>query len=516
MRTYILIFAVYIFLIKISIAQTFSEVAATYGLDDSRPNGSAAWIDFDNDGDLDIVTVPTDGNNFMALFRNDAEVFVDIADVVGLSSTYGRLSVRNDYFTNEYFNEVGSFGRSNFIDYDNDGDLDIYCPLQGSSGEPNKLYRNDLESGFVEMPNALGANDGGFSRQAIWADYDNDNDMDVFVANGRDQRNTLYRNDINTSGVFTDQTVDLGLVDFAYSEGACWGDYDNDGDLDLYVVNFSNNLLYRNDVNTINKFTEVSLDLGVSINDNSRHACWSDFDNDGYIDLYVVNVEGYPNRLYRNRISENNGFEETGEMADTQLGFSGSWGDFDTDGDLDFYLVGGNYGNTTINRLYKNNSQSNGNNWLNIKAFGSQSNYSAIGTTIEIKAGVLYQKKFVEGTTGYGSQNSLQVEFGLGDASVIDSIKVMWPSGSRQVLTDIDVNQFLTIEEIYLNADFSADTTCGEPPFAVSFTDLSSTIDPFTVSSWLWDFNNDGTIDSEIQNPEWTYQQDGSYMIAIV
>ncbi|MCK4359616.1 MAG: VCBS repeat-containing protein [Candidatus Cloacimonetes bacterium] len=447
----------------------FIDVASEYGVDDSRKGIGTVWFDYDNDGDLDILMTTESSGNYPALYRNDGNWFVDVAVEVGLPASSSRLSIgdydndndidilyakllRNDINEINGFTEVGYYGRATFVDYDNDGDLDIYCPLQGSSsgnGAPNRLFRNDGDAGFVEIVGALGAAGNSFSRTAVWGDYDNDGDMDVYVVNGRGQRCSLYRNDVNTIGLFTDVTNAMGVGNTQrYADGASWADYDNDGDLDLYLNKHDGypNRLYRNDGYI---FTDVAVELGVANNLGGFHSSWCDYDNDGDLDLYVTSWQGYPNCLYRNEVSEGNGFVETYEMQDIPgTGMGGSWGDFDCDGDLDYYLVSGYY-SSEPNRLYLNSSSENGNHWLHIKAIGTISNYAAIGTTIRVVAGDLLQLRYVESTSGFGSQNSLIVEFGLGTHSAVDSVIVNWPSGIIQVLTDVDVDQFLTVIEPY-------------------------------------------------------------------
>lgn len=359
----------------------FTDVASEYGVDDSRRGDSAVWFDYDNDGDLAILITPdatAGGDIYTALYRNDGDIFVDVADEVGLLGLWSKLSVgdydndgdivilyarlfRNDINETGNFTAVGGYGQT-FVDHDNDGDLDTYSALFWGS---NKLFRNDGEARFVEIPGALGLDDPSHSRTSVWGDYDDDGDMDVYLVNGRGEKCLLYRNDVDTTGLFTDVTDEMGVGDAErYANGASWADYDNDGDLDLYVT--------------------------------SRDGC--------------------PNRLYRNEVSEGNGFVETGEMQDLHgRGMGGSWGDFDGDGDLDYYLVSGYYG-TVPNRLYLNNCSENGNHWLHIKAI-------------------------------FGSQNSLPVEFGLGAHSTVDSVIIKWPNGIVQILIDVEVNQFLTVYE---------------------------------------------------------------------
>ena len=334
----------------------FTDVATEYGVNDSRQGKATVWFDYDNDGDPDILLTVFKGN-YTILYRNDGDKFVDVAKVVGLPAIRGSLSVG---------------------DYDNDGDIDILC---------GGLFRNDINetNSFTEV--------GSYGDTFV--DYDNDGDLDLYVVNGRGERCSLYRNDVDTIGLFTDVTAEMKVGDTGrYANSASWGDYDNDGDLDLYVVN------------------------GVS---------------------------KAPSHLYRNDISEGNGFVKTVEMANAGSAMGGSWGDFDSDGDIDYYLVGSYPGYVMRNRLYQNNNSENGNHWLHINAIGTISNRAAIGTTIQVVAGDLTQLRYVESSSGYGSQNSLPVEFGLGAHSTVDSVIIKWPSGRVQNLTDVEVNQFLTV-----------------------------------------------------------------------
>jgi parallel beta-helix repeat protein len=450
--------------ISVNTLIVFTDVASKYGVDDAHQGKATAWFDYDDDGDLDLLLTVFNGN-YTILYRNDGDAFVDVAEEVGLPAIRGSLSVgdydndgdidilrgglfRNDIDTTDNFTEVGSYGDS-FVDYDNDGDLDIYQMLFWRS---NKLFRNEGRAGFVEIEDALGVNDSRHSRAAVWGDYDNDNDMDLYVVNGRGERCSLYRNDVDTIGLFTDVTDEMNVGDEdRYANGACWGDYDNDGDLDLYLVKCESGLnrLYRNDVSTSGAFTEVGKRLGVADNPvDSFHASWGDYDNDGDLDLYVVNgASKAHSSLYRNEVSEGNGFVETGEMANVGAAMGGSWGDFDGDGDIDYYLVGSYPGYVMTNRLYQNSNSENGNHWLHIEAIGTISNRAAIGTTIQVVAGDLVQTRYVESASGYGSQNSLPVEFGLGAHSAVDSVIIRWPSGIVQRLTDVSINQVLTVVE---------------------------------------------------------------------
>jgi hypothetical protein len=457
-----------LFLYSNPFSQIFTDVANNYGVADTRDAEGAMWLDFDNDGDLDILTACGFTNGKSRLFRNDGNHFTDVAEAVGFGNSHptsiisisagdydndgdtdllfysnGWTLLRNDINDLGVFTDMeGNYGLAVFADFDNDGYLDIYAL---SFGQVNKLYHNNNDGSFTEVPNALGLNNYGHTRAAVWGDYDNDGDMDVYVVNGRYEKSYLYRNDFNSNEEFVDVTDEMGVGNdyngwvYEYGNGACWGDYDNDGDLDLYLITLESNKLFRNEVNTTGFFVEVGRQLNIAGSDFTVDANWGDYDNDGDLDLYVIN--DFMNRLYRNDISDGGKFYETGEMADTEPDYKGgSWGDFDNDGSIDFYL-----GTRGVNRLYQNKGSDN--NWLHIELEGTVSNRSAIGTMAHVYTNELIQTRFVETTSGFGSQNSFALEFGLGQANIVDSIIIKWPSGLRSKFENIGVNQFLNINE---------------------------------------------------------------------
>jgi len=286
--------------------------------------------------------------------------------------------------------------------------------------------------------------DGGRSHGGSWADYDDDGDLDIFVANYNGNNNYLYTN--NGDGSFTKVTSDIVVNDCGSSVGASWGDYDNDGDLDLFVPNDfgENNFLYNN--NGDGSFTKVT--SGIVVNDGGRSAGsgWGDFDNDGDLDLFVANFSG-TSSLYEN-IGNGNFTKIVSGPIVTDIGDSRgvAFCDYDIDGDLDVIVTNSQ---NEDNFLYANNGNSN--HWINIKCVGSISNYSAIGTKVKIKSIIngnsIWQMTEISGQTGRLGQNSLNTEFGLGDATIIDSVQIEWPSGVIQILTDVSVDQFITIVE---------------------------------------------------------------------
>lgn len=187
---------------------------------------------------------------------------------------------------------------------------------------------------FTDISTSSGTADAGNSEGVAWGDYDRDGDLDLYVANHSNQSGRLYRNDGN--GVFTDVTAASGTANNGNASAGVWGDYDNDGYLDLYVTNDGTpNRLYHNHGN--GTFTDVAVASGTALVAQGRGAAWGDYDHDGRLDLYVVNVG--PNVLYHN---EGGGIftnATTGPLGDAGSGQTAVWGDYDGDGDLDLYIA---------------------------------------------------------------------------------------------------------------------------------------------------------------------------------
>jgi len=297
--------------------------------------GSSAWGDYDNDGDLDVLMTGDTSTGYISkIFRNDSDVFIDVdAGLIGI------------------YNSSVAWG-----DYDNDGDLDILLAGSSSAGYISKIYRND-SCVFIDINADLVGVSG---KSAAWGDYDNDGDLDVFLSGytGSGGITNIYRND---SGLFIDG--DAGLIGI-YNSSVAWGDYDNDGDLDILLSGFSSaygkiSKIYRNDSGV---FTDINAGLtGVQVGS----VAWGDYDNDGDLDillcgnenLYYDEETGY--FVYNNitRIYRNNNGIFTDLNADLQGVFNSSaaWGDYDNDGDLDVFLSGYT-GSRGITKIYRNDS----------------------------------------------------------------------------------------------------------------------------------------------------------------
>jgi hypothetical protein len=399
-----------------SAGASFEDVGAAMLIDDGGNGHGIAWGDYDNDGDLDLYQSDTGGQN--RLFRNDGVDFQNVAPAVGIVDSGPGQGV--------------AWG-----DFDNDGFLDLYIARAGAS-LTNRLYQNNGGSAFTEVSSGAQVADPSDSRGVAWGDFDDDGDLDLYVAN--DGANRLYRNEGNNT--FTDDAGNAGVDGSADSQGATWGDYDGDGDLDLYVANPTGtaNSLFQNQGDET--FLSMEGSAGVGDTGLGEDVAWGDCDNDGDLDLYVSNY-GSANRLYVNNGDGN--FAELGQfagVADGGNGFGATWGDYDGDGDLDLYVS--NYG--SANLLYQN--QGNGNHWLQVELEGTVSNRDGIGVKLFATVGTDQLRLDVDGGSGYFSQPSLPVEFGLGSAAVVDELRVEWPSGIVQTLTNVATDQLLTLEEI--------------------------------------------------------------------
>jgi hypothetical protein len=475
-------------------AQYFTKMTNIITTDNSNSR-SVNWIDYDNDDDLDVyisngVNPPVNSflyeNNGDGTFikQPEAEVAKNNTSADGSSwadynndgypdlyivSWFGQRSYLYNNLGNGNFEKEteGVLGKAagysescSWGDFDNDGYVDLYVANSGSAGKvENYFYHNDCGLSFTRIFTGSPVTDKFTSRTVNWVDYDNDDDLDLFVCNESDEVNNLYKNLLKETGnaEFESISDDPVVLSHTSSISSCWGDYDNDGDLDLFVANNGqNNELFQNNGN--GTFTKI-ID-GIQCNDGgcSMGCNWADFDNDGDLDLFVTNgwcSVNLNNFLYKNLLMETgtSTFEKVTDNFVTNDGgwsYGSSWGDYDQDGDLDLLVAKCSpNGNNNHNALFRNDV-GNLNNWITIKCVGQLSNASAIGAKVLIKAVIndkpVWQMREISAQQSYCSEN-LYSHFGLGDASAVDSIIVKWPSGIKQYLTSVDTNQFLAIAE---------------------------------------------------------------------
>lgn len=499
----------------------FENIIKDLGIEKQGESSGVAWTDYDGDGDLDLLIVG--GTDYTKLFRNESGAkFTDVtveafggqltqesvfAGVFGDFDNDGcpdlyvtRTSAStepglpdilyrnncNGTFTN-VIQKAGIkdsyHGRAAaWADYNGDGYLDIYVANYGVLREteyihePNILYENSRDgtfsnvtarAGVVGAPDCTGIrvaekkfakNVGGerkLSFQPIWFDYNNDNFIDLFVTNDVGV-SVLYKN--NGNGTFIDVTKEANLCVFGTGMGVTVGDYDNDGDLDFYVTNVGANYFWRN--NGDGTFSEIAAEIKVA---DHRSLGWGtvffDFDNDGDLDLYVVNgrvINKVPDdpeigEIRLDKLFQNDGSGRFYDVTE-KVGIFGddakeaaALADYNQDGFMDILVASSYLEREGKHRLYKN--KGNRNRWLTIKLVGKYSNREGVGAKIVVKTGSKKQLKQVISGSSFISQDSLWQTFGLGISKTAEEITVYWPSGIVQNLYDVKSNQKITITE---------------------------------------------------------------------
>ncbi len=410
---------------------------------DGKSSVGASFADYDNDGDLDAYVTNWYGQ-LNGLFTNDGN---------GIFNQMGNTTLPQE----ASYSETATWG-----DYDDDGRLDLFVTnsgVQSNAGtRKNALYRQADLGTFVPVDTGVIVTETDYSRNADWLDLDKDGDLDLLVSNESNQPNDWYLNE--GDGYFLKQTGQPLVTTNSSTMSFSAGDIDNDGDLDLFFANAlyfqeQDNLLFRNEngVFEADENSILSSDGGCSYG-----SAFGDYNNDGHLDLVVSNgfcngTDNLKNRLYENQgdgtfIKVENAFSDLPMICSYGL----AWGDLNNDGFLD--LVIANCKNspsfpTFPNEVLLNNG--NDNNWVKINLIGTISNRSAIGAEINLTASIdgqeVTQLRTISSQSGYAGQNSLTVHFGLGDASTIALIEVHWPSGITTTLQNEPANQTLTIEE---------------------------------------------------------------------
>jgi PKD repeat protein len=284
-------------------------------------SGSVNWGDYDNDGDLDILLTGWGNNDQNAIYRNNGD-----NTFTAQTSIFPRVAQSS-----------AAWG-----DYDNDGDLDFILTGLSGAGQLSKIYRNNGDNSFTEQNGIVLS--GVVESAVTWGDYDNDGDLDILVTGSSNYLiiSQIYRN--NGDNTFTWQE-DITLVGVENGSTA-WGDYDNDGDLDILLtgttISGDTSIVYRN--NNDNSFTlQTSINLaGVS----GSSVAWGDYDNDGDLDILLTG-SGI-SRIYRNNGDNSFSWQEDIALSGVKEG-SAAWGDYDNDGDLDILLTG-----SGISKIYRN------------------------------------------------------------------------------------------------------------------------------------------------------------------
>ncbi len=442
-------------------AASFTSAALDAALFDPRGGWSALFFDYDRDGDPDLYVTRDgwDGDDQNSLYRNDGGRYVDVAAAAGVASPA-------DGFT------------AAVADVNRDGLLDLYVAngVATRGGAPNELFLGAPEGRFVERGAAMGVADHGRSVGSAFGDYDGDGWPDLLVVNFFD-RPLLYRN-LEGAG-FENVTATAGLG--APHEGfvGFFFDYDNDGWLDIFIVGFASDMevalqsriegkavaegsrlaLYRNDRD--GSFTDVSQDAGLSWNLGAMAATFGDYDNDGWLDIFIGVGAPPMERFEANRLFRNLGdgtFADVSASAgvdDLGKGHGATFADWDHDGDLDLFVpIGGAFpGDRQKSRFYRNPASQlrHPNGWLHIQLQASSLHPDAVGAQVELRvtdapdAPVQFQEVAVGG--GFGVTPSPILEFGLGQHPTVAEVTIRWPGGGHRVLRNVPANQRILVIE---------------------------------------------------------------------
>ncbi len=401
----------------------------------------ANWIDYDNDGDLDIFYTTQFGKPNQ-LYQNDgfgAFKKIEAGDLTKLSS---------------------SSTSACWCDFDLDGDLDVYVVER--DGADDALYRNNGNGTFNKVGEARFPYGSGDGRACAWGDTDGDRFPELYVGNfldktkpgSRKDYNFYYKN--NGDGSFIEITDSPVTSETNLTYGVSFVDYDQDNDLDLFITNIAlsdKNLLYQNDGR--GNFIKTNTAITKASHRPSKGHTWGDYDNDGDLDLFVVNgTEGTTPKEIMNLIflADGNGdFEQVESLSIVEtpnISAGTAWADYDKDGDLDLFVA--NWGNNTErNVLYRNDLYKT--NWVTFRLKGSKSNSHGIGSKVRIKVEIDYKttwlSRWLLPQTGYASQNEPIIHFGLKDSNMIENIEILWPSGIQIEFENVKGNTNYLISE---------------------------------------------------------------------
>ena len=508
----------------------FEDVAPQLGIDVEKISGGTSADDFDRDGDIDVMTSSWGTRDQVRYFVNNGDgTFNERTDEAGLTGLTGGLNMVHADYNNDGYVDVmilrgawlGELGKipnsllknngdgtfsdvtessgiisyhpshtATFGDYNNDGYLDIFVGNETwpqSPLHPCELFMNKGDGTFKEVAKEMKLDIHGFMKGTLWADYDNDNDLDLYISL-LGEKNLLFRNNgkgKNGKWSFTEVAEKAGVAHTIYSFPIFIFDYDNDGWQDIFVNGYGlNPTTYMNVDNIINPvvldymkethngitprlfrnnqngtFSDVTKEAHMDRVILTMGCNYGDIDNDGYLDLYMgtgaIDFNALiPNRMFRN--AEGKFFQDVTTATGTghlQKGHGIAFADFDNDGDQDIYAaLGGAFpGDIARQALFRNPGI--GNNWITIMLEGVQSNRDGLGSRIKITVDRpggkgkrdIYATVSTGGTFG---ASSIQQEMGLGDAEKIESISITWPrTGKTQVFQNVAMNQTIRVRE---------------------------------------------------------------------
>ena len=473
---------------------------------------SASLADFDDDGDLDLFFQGAAGSQ--RLYRNEL---------------IGGAGLRFSDATSLLPAGVGSSWSAAWADIDGDRQLDVFVG-QSNLGASGDVLINEGTDGFANMSFTLGLNDPGFHQNVAWNDIDNDNDLDLIIAMEGPEKHEIYlqANDgtFDAVGALVGIQEDPGIK--AY--GLALGDADGDGDIDMYIStcrvnNDIRNHFYENqlaETGTLS-FIDIADTNGTQFMRNSYGTEFHDFDDDGDLDLFMVGADGEASKIFRNdganQFTDVDTITGTPLLSDTAGDLNGArvldydndgdldlffhdhkprdgndvarklyrndgdwtftdvtaaegllevnrgsydspWGDIDRDGDQDLIATTDGF---SSERVYLSDEATNGNHWLYIELEGDTSNTSGLGSTVYavINEGTPEERvvrREANTNAGTFNQSDTPVHFGLGDDDTIDELRVQWTDGVVQVIEGVSADQYLTVARAdFLAGDFNGD-----------------------------------------------------------
>ena len=469
----------------------FIDVAELRGVDNENALGrGASWGDYDNDGDMDLAISnlpPTDRSTHIptTLYKN---LLKETGEPNFQNVTREAQLFRKG---NDNDRKIGGIGNTGagiaWADYDNDGDLDLYWKSADFDVE-NALFRNNGDGTFADVTEETGTGVLEFVLEAnsqgapSWTDVNHDGYVDLLVTNEGDKK-ILFLND--QEGSFKNITTSFrppsGVVFLnpGNANGACIGDIDNDGDMDVFLPTSDQaNRLYISLLKDTGQlsYKDITLTSGVSHKSGARGCAMGDFDNDGLIDIYVNNggladtlindvidipifvqfyiaIEPDVNKLFRNN-GDLTFSDLTWRSRASGYGVGSGVGtaDLDEDGFLDIFFTNrtfytGGEQITESDRNYLLFNRGNRNNWLTINLVGEESNTNGYGARVTLASDDLTLYREATSAHGYNSGNDPRMHFGLGKKSSVDFIEVNWPSGKKTKLLNPSINQIITIKE---------------------------------------------------------------------